>query len=217
MSRPDEWVTRDTFLEQPLLKVWTLAPSPWSILVAAWLKSWTPLLVSLTPSFLSTILRQQRKLRRRMRNLSTCRGTATPDRRGSAAGLGPNSQQHAKYKVRLKPKYHHRLCSWLCWLRQELYSAIIGLVEWQPTFWAFTHLSGKLTQESNKNSMQQISFHGILFKWATMIVFQPGPDIHAWLLQVFSLAPRIWGESTILPSAKLKRKILEHCTVVQLF
>ena len=34
-----------------------------------------------------------------MRNLSTCRGTATPDRRGSAAGLGPNSQQHAKYKV----------------------------------------------------------------------------------------------------------------------
>ena len=36
-----------------------------------------------------------------MRNLSTCRGSATPDRRGSAAGLGPNSQQHAKYKVSL--------------------------------------------------------------------------------------------------------------------
>ena len=39
------------------------------------------------------------KSQRNMRNLSTCRGTATPDRRGSAAGLGPNSQQHAKYKV----------------------------------------------------------------------------------------------------------------------
>ena len=34
-----------------------------------------------------------------MRNLSSSRGAATPDRRGSAAGLGPNSQQHAKYKV----------------------------------------------------------------------------------------------------------------------
>ena len=34
-----------------------------------------------------------------MRNLSSCRAAATSDRRGSAAGLGPQAQQHAKYKV----------------------------------------------------------------------------------------------------------------------
>ena len=88
-----------------------------------------------------------------MRNLSTCRGAATPDRRGSAAGLGPNSQQHAKYKVII-----------IIFVVIIIINIIIIII------------------------IIIMKVDALLEKLATK-VFQPGPNIHAWLLQVFCLAP----------------------------